>query len=76
MNAPVNYALEHLHWPFIVGAAWWVRGVVTKFLEKVDDTHGQVTNHLPTILNEQTEILRTMDRNIAIMASNRREPRG
>ena len=59
-----------------VGAAWWMRGKIEQFLESVQETHTQVSNHIPHQLDEQTELLRAVDKNIAIMASNRREPRG
>ena len=71
MSGPLNYALEHLHWPFLVAACWWVRGKVEEFLGKVDGTHKQVTNDLPHQLTEQTVLLTSMDKNIAVMAARR-----
>ena len=71
-NQVLEWAVEHVHWPFIVGAAWWLRGQITDFLGKVNDTHLQVSNHIPTALKEQTGLLVSIDKNIAVMASNRR----
>lgn len=72
-SAPLNFALDHIHWPFIVAAAWWFRGKTQEYLDKVGETHTQVTNHIPHKLDEQTELLRNMDRNIAVVASVRTE---
>jgi hypothetical protein len=68
-NLVIQWCLEHLHWPFIVGAAWWLRGKLTEYLGKADETHKQVTNHIPHKLDDQTELLRNMDKNIAVMAA-------
>jgi len=66
-NQVVEWSLEHLHWPFIVGAAWWLRGKITEYMGKVDETHLQITNHIPTALNDQTKLLTSMDKSLAVL---------
>lgn len=46
MQPPFNWAINHLHWPFIVAAAWWLRGYLNVVKEKFCEIHLAVTNHL------------------------------
>jgi len=82
-ETPLQFGLDHFHWPFLIAAAWWARGVImdtkatleanTKSAaDKADVVVSAVTNHLPTALGEQTKILQSVDKNIALLVDRGR----
>lgn len=66
-NSVVSWALDHLHWPFIVGAAWWLRGQISDVKADAAEVKTQVSNHIPTALNDQIKLLTSIDKGIAVL---------
>lgn len=64
-ETPLVYVLKnYLHWPFIVAAAWWLRGKINESQSKLDEIHSNATNHIPTLLT-------SIDKNIAILVDRK-----
>jgi hypothetical protein len=76
VNGPLKYALENYgSWPFIVAAAWWLRGKIMDYTAKADETHKILTQDMPTSLNEQTKLLISMDKSLAVLCASRENRR-
>jgi len=74
-NPVIDWAIAHLHWPFIVGAAWWLGRKVTEVKDRAIQVEGHVTkmatNCFPTMeksLIKQESYLANIDTNIGRMA--------
>jgi hypothetical protein len=72
MSSPSQFALDHLQWPFIVFAAWWVRGQVQKVLSRADSIYLQLSNHIPTELAEHSKTLQEINQGIKILVDRGR----
>ncbi len=51
---------------------WKARGWFDDLKNKVDSIHLQTTNHIPTELGEQTKVLTSIDKNIAVIAAKQK----
>ena len=74
-SSVVAWALQHLHWPFIVYAGWKVSTWVTEFKSRAtqveDHVNNMAQNHFPHMeesLAKQDRYLESIDKNIGRMA--------
>jgi len=73
----IDWAIAHLHWPFIVAAAWQVSRWYTETRKRASEVeehiHKMATNCFPTMqasLQNQDRVLMNMDKNIRRMAQH------
>ncbi len=74
-NAVIEWTIAHIHWPFIVAAAWKASQWLSEVKAKANTVATQVdlltTNHFPHMeasLARQDAYLENIDRNIGRMA--------
>ena len=62
-NEVLQWGLDRLHWPAIVGACWWFRGVLLKAQTALEESRKEQA--------EQTTLLRDVKQNTAIFVDRK-----
>jgi hypothetical protein len=75
-NPVLEWSLDHIHWPFIVAAAWVARGWVTDAINRAKKVETSIDHVMTNFLPHIQESMQNMDKNLAILVERDRNKIG